>query len=473
MSIGVSNARKLSIERALQKSEARFQRVVEASPSAMVMIRETGLIEMVNGQAELVFGYSRRELLGQPVEMLVPERFRHHHPHLRGSFFGDPRSRPMGAGRDLYGLRKDGSEFPVEIGLNPIETDDGVMVLSAIVDISTRRRLEERFRRVVEAAPNAMVMIRVSGQIEMVNAQAELVFGYARSELLGQPVEMLVPERFRGRHPNLRTSFFSEPKPRPMGAGRDLYGLRKDGSEFPVEIGLNPIETEDGTMVLSAIVDISDRRHKEDRIQSALKEKEILLGEIHHRVKNNLQVIHSLLDLQSSKIEDITALQLLAESQNRIRSMALIHQTLYESKDFAKVDFRNFLDSLLPALVSSYSLDRDRVTLSVSAGEVSLPIDAAIPCGLIVNELISNALKHAFPGSGRGRIDVSLNDEPNGEIVLSVTDNGVGIPADLDLANATTLGLQLVSLLADQLAGKLTVNRSNPTSFRLQFTVRT
>jgi len=153
--------------------------------------------------------------------------------------------------------------------------------------------------------------------------------------------------------------------------------------------------------------------------------------------------------------------------------MALIHQTLYESKDFAKVDFRNFLDSLLPALVSSYSLDRDRVTLSVSAGEVSLPIDAAIPCGLIVNELISNALKHAFPGSGRGRIDVSLNDEPNGEIVLSVTDNGVGIPADLDLANATTLGLQLVSLLADQLAGKLTVNRSNPTSFRLQFTVRT
>ena len=473
MSIGVSNARKLSIERALQKSEARFQRVVEASPSAMVMIRETGLIEMVNGQAELVFGYSRRELLGQPVEMLVPERFRHHHPHLRGSFFGDPRSRPMGAGRDLYGLRKDGSEFPVEIGLNPIETDDGVMVLSAIVDISTRRRLEERFRRVVEAAPNAMVMIRVSGQIEMVNAQAELVFGYARSELLGQPVEMLVPERFRGRHPNLRTSFFSEPKPRPMGAGRDLYGLRKDGSEFPVEIGLNPIETEDGTMVLSAIVDISDRRHKEDRIQSALKEKEILLGEIHHRVKNNLQVIHSLLDLQSSKIEDITALQLLAESQNRIRSMALIHQTLYESKDFAKVDFRNFLDSLLPALVSSYSLDRDRVTLSVSAGEVSLPIDAAIPCGLIVNELISNALKHAFPGSGRGRIDVNLNDEPNGEIVLSVTDNGVGIPADLDLANATTLGLQLVSLLADQLAGKLTVNRSNPTSFRLQFTVRT
>src|SRR5713101_7607633 len=132
----------------------------------------------------------------------------------------------MGAGRDLYGLRKDGSEFPVEIGLNPIETDEGTMVLSAIVDISARKRLEERFRRVVESAPSAMVMINGAGQIEMVNAQAERVFGYAREELLGQPVEMLVPERFRGHHPGLRTAFFAVPQSRPMGAGRDLHGLR-------------------------------------------------------------------------------------------------------------------------------------------------------------------------------------------------------------------------------------------------------
>src|SRR5919108_630359 len=181
-------------------------------------------------------------MLGQPVEILVPERFRALHPSLRRSFLADPRSRPMGVGRDLYGLKKDGTEFPVEIGLNPIETDEGPMVLSAIVDITARKRLEERFRRVVEAAPNAMVMISGSGRIEMVNAQAEQVFGYARQEMLGQPVELLVPKRFRGHHPGLRGSFFSDPRARPMGAGRDLYGLRKDGSEFPVEIGLNPIE---------------------------------------------------------------------------------------------------------------------------------------------------------------------------------------------------------------------------------------
>src|SRR5260221_153556 len=136
----------------------------------MVMINAAGRIEMVNTQAERVFGYARTELLGQPVEMLVPERFRGHHPGLRGAFFADPRSRPMGAGRDLYGLRKDGSEFPVEIGLNPIETDEGPMVLSAIVDISGRKQLEERIRQEVESAPHGVGRIVATSMIEMVNA---------------------------------------------------------------------------------------------------------------------------------------------------------------------------------------------------------------------------------------------------------------------------------------------------------------
>jgi PAS domain S-box-containing protein len=453
--------------------DARFRQVVETAPNAIVMINSLGLIEMVNAQAEQIFGYPRAEMLGQSVEMLVPVRFRGRHPGLRGSFFADPRARPMGAGRDLFGLRKDGTEFPVEIGLNPIETDEGPMVLSAIVDISARKREEERFRRVVEAAPNAMVMINSSGRIEMVNAQAEQVFGYARAEMLGQSVEMLVPVRFRGHHPNLRGSFFADPKARRMGAGRDLFGLRKDGSEFPVEIGLNPIETDEGPMVLSAIVDISDRKQKEERIQAALKEKDVLLGEVHHRVKNNLQIVHSLLDLQSSRITDRNALNMLRDSQNRIRAMGLIHQTLYQSKDFATVDFRHFLDALVPTLVASYGVNPDRIALSVEAAQVLLPIHAAMPCGLFVNELISNALKHAFPDGRRGEIAVKLFAEPAGRAVLSVADNGVGIPENVDMSKASTLGLQLVALLADQLGGTITKRRSNPTEFVLSFAIET
>ncbi|HTO65810.1 MAG TPA: PAS domain S-box protein, partial [Bradyrhizobium sp.] len=272
-------------ELALRASEQRFRLVVEAAPNAMVMIDRGGKIVMVNTQAERAFGYTRGELAGQPVEMLVPERFRGHHPELRKSFFADPQPRAMGAGRDLYGLKKDGSEFPVEIGLNPIETDEGTMVLSAIVDITERkaaelalRASEQRFRLVVEAAPNAMVMIDRGGKIVMVNTQAERAFGYTRAELAGQPVEMLVPQRFRSHHPELRKGFFADPRPRPMGGGRDLYGLRKDGSEFPVEIGLNPIETDEGTMVLSAIVDITARKAAELALRESEKRYSVLVN---------------------------------------------------------------------------------------------------------------------------------------------------------------------------------------------------
>ncbi len=452
-----------------KRLEERFRQVVESAPNAMVMINAQGLIEMVNAQTEGVFGYERPELLGKPIEMLVPARFRPNHPTLRGSFFTNPVSRPMGAGRDLYGLKKDGSEFPIEIGLNPIQTDEGPMVLSAIVDISSRKRLEERFRQVVESAPNAMVMINPQGHIEMVNAQTERVFGYERQELLGKAIEMLVPERFRERHPTLRGSFFGKPLSRPMGAGRDLYGLKKDGTEFPIEIGLNPIQTEEGTMVLSAIVDISDRKHKEERIHGALKEKDVLLGEIHHRVKNNLQIVHSLLGLQSSSITDEVVVSMLRESQNRIRSMALIHQTLYESKDFARVDFRNFLESLVPTLISSYGVNAERIALELKSIEVLLPINTAIPCGLIVNEIIANSLKHAFPNDRTGKIMIDLSHVDASNVRLVVSDDGIGIPESKNLEDGATLGLQLVTMLVDQLGGTLAIQRARPTQFEILF----
>ena len=197
---------------------------------------------MVNVAAEGLFGYNRAELIGQSIDVLVPERFRRHHPDHRAHFFAEPQPRAMGIGLELYALHKNGSQFPVEIGLNPIKTELGVIVLATIIDISARKRSDERFRSVVEHAPNAMLMVSTAGLIEMVNAEAVRLFGYEREEMVGQPIEILVPERFRKNHPGLRGSFFADPKSRSMGVGRDLYALRKDGSEFPVEIGLNPIE---------------------------------------------------------------------------------------------------------------------------------------------------------------------------------------------------------------------------------------
>ncbi|MBY0574927.1 MAG: PAS domain S-box protein [Undibacterium sp.] len=330
----------------------------------------------------------------------------------------------------------------------------------------------KRLRQVVDSAPNAMVMINPSGEIKMVNTQTERVFGYAREELLGQSIEMLVPERYRHHHPTLRSSFFADPNSRPMGKGRDLFGRRKDGSEFPIEIGLNPIDTDEGIKVLSAIVDISERKAKEIKIEAALVEKNILLGEIHHRVKNNLQIIHSLLDLQSTRVEDQKILDILRDSQNRIRSMAIIHQTLYQANDFVNVNFATVLEYLVPAIAETYSLKRDSVTFFLNAFKVFIPINLAIPCGLIVNELIANALKHAFTDREYGTITVALTQQGQ-QITLSVSDNGVGIAADIDIENHTSLGLQLVYLLADQLHATLTITRRNPTCFALVFSANT
>jgi two-component system, sensor histidine kinase PdtaS len=331
------------------------------------------------------------------------------------------------------------------------------------------RQSEERLRRVIDASPTAMVMVNKAGLMEMVNAEAEKVFGYNRREMLGQPVEMLIPDQFGSGHPSLRQMFYLNPQSRRMGAGRDLYALRKDRSEFPVEIGLNPIDTEDGMLVLSAIVDITDRKHKEERIEAALKEKDVLLREIHHRVKNNLQIIDSLLNLQAARIADPKVQEMLRESQNRIRSMALIHQTLYQSNDFAEVDFRMFLESLVHTLASSHGVDAEQISMTVAAEPVTLPLDSAIPCGLAVNELITNALKHAFPDGRCGHVVTSLKREPGGNVIVSVADDGVGMPSHVDLATTPTLGLKLVTLLADQLGGTMTLDTSNTTQFSLCF----
>jgi len=246
--------------RARSQSEELFRLVVEAAPNAMLMIDRGRRITLINRRVEELFGYTRSELLGQPIETLVPERFRERHPGFVDHFFAEPATRAMGVGRELFGRRKDGSEVPIEIGLNPIATAEGIGTLASIIDITERKRAEERFRLVVEAAPNAMLVIDGRRVITLVNRKTEDLFGYERRELIGQPIETLVPERSRAKHPGFLDGFFAAPRARAMGAGRELYGRRKDGTEIPIEIGLNPIDTPEGLCILAAIIDVSERR---------------------------------------------------------------------------------------------------------------------------------------------------------------------------------------------------------------------
>lgn len=440
---------------------------VEASPNGMVMTNQEGHIIMVNSATEKLFGYSREELIGHPIEKLIPQRFRQHHPEYREVYIKELKSRPMGHGSDLYGLRKDGREFPVEVGLNPVKTEQGVLVLAAIVDLTDRKQAEEMIHLAVEASPNGMIMTNQTGIIVMVNSATESLFGYCREELIGQSIEILIPEPHRSIHPQLRTKFMEQPTTRAMGHGRDLFGLHKNGREFPVEVGLNPIKSLRGIMVLASVIDITERKHQEQQLKAALKEKDLLLAEIHHRVKNNLQIIDSLLGMQSDMVIDNSVISVLRESQNRVKSMALIHQILYESSDFSRVDFASVIVSLMNTLSYSYALDTARFQVNVNTDPVYLSIDVSIPLGLIINELCSNAMKYAFPGRESGNIDVSLKYLDSCRLQLRVADDGVGIPEEFDIDQASTLGLQLVQLLSEQISAELIIQRKNPTSFSL------
>jgi two-component sensor histidine kinase len=215
--------------------------------------------------------------------------------------------------------------------------------------------------------------------------------------------------------------------------------------------------------------DIARRKRAEEQLQASLEEKEALLKEVHHRVKNNLQLISSLLSLQAARIAEPAVAELFAESRNRVRSMALVHENLYRAGNFARIAMATHIQNLCAHLTRAYGMNRRGVELAIRIGDVQLDMDRAVPCGLIVNELVSNALKHAFPDGRAGRVCIELQAFGGQQHVLVVGDNGVGLPADLDYQRANSLGLQLVDDLTQQLHGNLRVNREGGTTFTITF----
>jgi two-component sensor histidine kinase len=246
---------------------------------------------------------------------------------------------------------------------------------------------------------------------------------------------------------------------------------KKDGSEFSVEINASLILDADRRprFIQSVVRDISERKAKERALQAALQEKDVLLKEIHHRVKNNMQVVSSLLSLQSRYINDPRDAEAFREGQRRIRSMALVHEKLYRSRSLSRIEFGGYIRQLAGQLLSSAEKRPGTVGLKLDVEETMFDIQTAIPLGLIVNELLSNALKYAFPGERTGQITISLRAGDRDEFVLTFNDDGVGLPPGVDLHRSESLGFQLVSMLVEQLDGRVDILRESGTGFRISF----
>jgi len=437
-----------------------FRLALEASPSGQLIVDGQGKIRHINSKIADIFGYEPEELIDSSLEILIPDEFSHAHPDYRMSFFTNPVVRSMGSGQVLFGQHKSGSRIPIEIGLNPLADGDTKYVLASIVDISERLKADRRFQLALEASPSGVMLIDETGKINLVNSKIEEIFGYYRDELINQNVGKLVPGNYRDQHPDYIARFLRKPKSRSMGVGRELFGVRKDGTEVPLEIGLNPLEIDGRVHVLASVADISQRKQAEkenmaltNRIQQAqrLESLGVLAGGSAHDFNNILASIsgNAELAMLALPLDTPNREKLLTYIENIIRSCSraaeLTNQMLaYAGKGKKLVqhyNLNNVIENLLTLLNSTLP---KKVGLATNL-QTNLPVINADRSQIqqIITNLVTNAAEAI--GSNAGKITISTGIEyqnlqslkhykhfeylqPGDYVFLEVSDTGSGMP---------------------------------------------
>ena len=412
--------------------------ILNASADATIISDQYGKISVVNQAAEQLFGYAPGELVGEPVEILLPDTIRQEHEGLRSAFHQAPRARPMVSGLDIQGRHKDGSLFRAEIALNPIETEDGLIVTSTIRCRDEADDSEAYFRTLLESAPDAMIIIDERGKIAIVNAQAEAMFGYRRNEMLGQPVEELLPNRLRKRHVQHREGFAKTPSLRPMGVGLNLAARRRDGSEFPVEISLSPVNSANGRFVSSVIRDVTARKLMEDEIIAARQEAErankansAFLAAASHDLRQPVQALSLLNGALRRTVKDERALEMIEHQQNSLTAMTNLLNSLLDisrldagavTPELEQFPIKRLIDRLSPEFARQ--AHHGGLEFTWSASNVVINSDPNLLAEIIQN-FVSNAIRY----TDKGTIRLECVDS-EGHCRVQVSDTGIGIAAD-------------------------------------------
>lgn len=458
------------MEEELKASEEKYRAVMEQSIENIYImdIKSKTVLEM-NPALRNLLGYS-------PAEMKKLKSY---------DFIAHPKtdinqeiSEVEKKGRFFVGERqykcKDGKIVDVEVNASIINYRGKKALCVVSRDITDRKQAERvlkesesLFRSLFENNIIGIYRTTPEGRIIMANPALVKMLGFSSfQELANRDLEK---NSFEVGYS--RKDFKQEVEEKGQVVGLEAAWKKKDGSILFIRESSRVIRDKKGRPLYyeGTIEDITARKKDEELIKASLREKEVLLREIHHRVKNNLQIITSLLRLQSYKVEDDKVQDMFKTAQNRIRTMALIHEKLYQSQDLSKIDLSQYIRNLTIHLLNIYRTDTNKVSLNIEIGDVFLDINTAIPCGLIINELVSNSLKYAFPGEKSGSIQVKLDADQQGKHILIVADNGVGLPEELNVEATDTLGLQLVNDLTKQIQGRLEVNRIKGTVFTIIF----
>lgn len=499
------------MEEALRESEERFRTVFEFAPIGIALTNTQGELFACNRAFEEIIGYTQEELQNQPFIQFTHPDDRAEDFALFQEMLAGKRTR---VSREKHFCRKDGCIVWGKVSVSAVYDAKGApnYAIAMVQDITAQKQAqlelqnahdelekrvaertaelaqanlllqqeiaerklaqealslsEERFRLAIDNIPNVFVIYDAQRRIQFVNHPGLRTSGKSLEEHLGKTDEEIWPHEVTKNYlPMLKQTV----ETRTTQTGECNITLPHTGI-FTIIVCYVPLLNEEGEIyqILGITHDITERKQAETQIKESLQEKEVLLQEIHHRVKNNLQVVSSLLDLQSQHIDDPAMLEIFRESCNRVRSMALIHEQLYQSKDCAKINFSKYIEELTNYLFRVYDVNVGQITLELDIEEVTLNINTAIPCSLIISELVSNALKHAFPHGNGGEIKIALHSDSANQLSLIVKDNGIGF-SNSDLKTVKSLGLQLVNVLTNQLEGILELDGRLGTQFKITF----